>query len=166
MVNGLPGSGKTTLADAIGTAAGVPVYSKDVLKVAIAQAYGYADDAAEQSRAVGAAAMEAVWTLLAEVPAAVVDSWWEPSSRHFVEAGLVRCGQPDVLEVWCDVSPSSRASVMPAGTGTRSSPMRSASTTTGRIGRSTRIRSVWAPCAECAPTDRSAPPTATRSSRS
>ena len=104
MVNGLPGSGKTTLADAIGTAAGVPLYSKDVLKVAIAQAYGYADDAAEQSRAVGAAAMEAVWTLLAEVPAAVVDSWWEPSSRRFVEAGLERCGQPDVLEVWCDVS--------------------------------------------------------------
>jgi predicted kinase len=57
LVNGLPGSGKTTLARRLGAALGVPVVSKDAVKEA----------------------------LLTAVPA------WR------------RCGEPVLVEVWCDV---------------------------------------------------------------
>ncbi|GAB2602672.1 hypothetical protein Aab01nite_62180 [Paractinoplanes abujensis] len=100
LVNGLPGSGKTTLATGLGALLDVPVISKDALKEAVA-------DVAlpVPGRAIGAAAGEMMWSPAAAMPGPVVlESWWfKPRDLRFVEAGLRRCRPRGAVEVWCDV---------------------------------------------------------------
>lgn len=100
MVNGLPGSGKTTLATKLGAALGVPVISKDAVKEALFAAVPTA-----RPRGLGAIAMETAWGLVADAPGCVVlESWWfRPRDLEFTVAGWRRCGAPAVVEVWCDV---------------------------------------------------------------
>jgi predicted kinase len=102
LVNGLPGAGKTTLAPRLAHALGGQVISKDAVKEALAGAAP-----GVPSAALGAAAMEAAWLLAAGTPGTVLlDAWlYRPRDRHHVEAGLILCGKPPVVEVWCDVSP-------------------------------------------------------------
>jgi predicted kinase len=102
LVNGLPGSGKTTLATALATALPAPLIGKDALKEAVADAVpGVA------TGAIGPVVAELMWTLAAAVSGtAVLESWWfAPRDRSFVEAGLRRCAARTVVEVWCDVPP-------------------------------------------------------------
>jgi predicted kinase len=100
MVNGLPGSGKTTLATSLAAALAAPLVSKDALKEAIA---GVAP--AASSSTLGAVAMEAAWSLAASMRGTVViESWWfKPRDLPFAEAGLRRCRARSVVEVWCQV---------------------------------------------------------------
>lgn len=100
MVNGLPGSGKTTLATRLGAALGVPVISKDAVKEALFAAVPTA-----RPRGLGAVAMDAAWGLAADEPGGVVlESWWfRPRDLEFAVAGWRRCGAPAVVEVWCEV---------------------------------------------------------------
>lgn len=101
LVNGLPGSGKTTLATGLAPVLGAPLVSKDILKEALAAAV----DFSAPSLAFGIAAMDAAWALVDSLPGLVVlESWWfKPRDLRFAEAGLSRCGHPAVVEVWCDV---------------------------------------------------------------
>ncbi|MCP2328698.1 putative kinase [Hamadaea flava] len=97
MVNGLPGSGKTTLATGLGAALGVPVISKDVVKDGLRALFP-----AVPARALGAAAMEAAYQLAAGLPGTIIlESWWfRPRDLEFARAGLR--GTP-VVELWCEV---------------------------------------------------------------
>ncbi len=57
-----------------------------------------------QHTALGAAAGETLWTLLAESPVgAVVESWWPRNDRVFVVRGLARAKAPRTVEIWCEV---------------------------------------------------------------
>lgn len=81
LVNGLPGSGRSTLARALAQELSVPLLSKDAIN-------------------------EAVWTVLADCPGgAVVEGWWPTSSRPCVSAGLSGAGVEPARtgEVWCEV---------------------------------------------------------------
>lgn len=100
MVNGLPGAGKSTLATELARALSAPVVSKDAIKEALADVVAVAP-----SSALGGAAMEAAWSLVAALPGTVVvESWWfKPRDLHHVRSGLDRCGAEAVVEVWCDV---------------------------------------------------------------
>ena len=100
LVNGLPGSGKTTLATGLAAVLGAPLISKDAIKVAVAEVVS-----AVPGPALGMAASEMMWTLAAAMSGIVVlESWWfTPRDLGFVEAGLRRCGPASVVEVWCDV---------------------------------------------------------------
>ncbi|NUO59907.1 MAG: AAA family ATPase [Hamadaea sp.] len=97
MVNGLPGSGKSTLATGLGAALGVQVISKDVVKDGLQALFP-----AVPARALGAAAMEAAYTLIAGMTGTVVlESWWfRPRDLEFARAGLRGAA---VVELWCDV---------------------------------------------------------------
>ncbi len=104
IVNGPPGSGKSSLAPALADALGLPLLTKDAVKETLLDELGYADRAA--SRRIGAAAGEVLWTVLASCPdGAVVESWLAPSLREVVRAGLARAGVDRVIEVWCSCPP-------------------------------------------------------------
>jgi predicted kinase len=100
LVNGVPGAGKTTLATALAGALPATLVSKDAIKEALASAVSGASP-----EALGAAAMEAAWTLTAAIDGTIVfDSWWfKPRDLRYAEAGIRRAGHPAVIEVWCDV---------------------------------------------------------------
>jgi len=86
LVNGLPGSGKSTLARALARHTGLPLFSKDVIKEAHADVLGTELAGCPQRRwnaAIGAAASETMWALLADAPAgAVLESCWHASHHR------------------------------------------------------------------------------------
>ncbi len=103
LINGLPASGKSTLSKQLSTALSVPVVSKDVLKEVFAEiAQGHVS-----STRLGQIASETMWELSAEIAGTViVESWWfGPRDIDFVLGGIAKSGQPQVIEVWCEVSP-------------------------------------------------------------
>jgi len=107
LVNGLPGSGKTSLARMLAGHLGLPLFSKDVIKETHADVLGTELAGWPQRRwnaAIGAAASETMWALLADAPAgAVLESCWPTDRRHFVVQGLTRANIPAAVEIWCDV---------------------------------------------------------------
>ena len=108
LVNGVPGSGKTTLARQIARELSLPLLSKDLVKESVADALPaplLAEHGAGHS-ALGRGASEALWALLGASPTGgVVESWFWPQAQPLVAAGLDRAGfaMAAVPEVWCDV---------------------------------------------------------------
>jgi hypothetical protein len=81
LVNGLPGAGKTTLARTLSQALRAPLFSKDTIKEAHADVLGAEPPPGWSQRrwnsALGAAASETMWALLADAgDAAVLESCW------------------------------------------------------------------------------------------
>ena len=99
LVNGLPGAGKTTLATALARRLEIPLLAKDAIKEAVADAVP-----GVVVPGLGPAVMELVWRLAAATPGPViVESWWfAPRDRQFARDGLRRCGNPAVVELWCE----------------------------------------------------------------
>lgn len=98
LVNGLPGAGKTTLARILARDLRLPLFSKDMIKETHADVLG-------RNAALGAAAGETLWTLLAASPVgAILESWWPADVRDFVVRGLARADTAQVVEIWCDVA--------------------------------------------------------------
>ncbi|GAB6940466.1 AAA family ATPase [Isoptericola variabilis] len=107
LVNGLPGSGKTTLAGPLAARLGAPWLGKDAVKEALADAVGPGAAPLVGTEVVGVAATEAVWRLAsAPLPRVVVDAWWfRPHDLDHALRGLATAGADAVVEVWCDVPP-------------------------------------------------------------
>jgi len=103
MVNGLPGSGKSSLSPRLAEALGATLLSKDRIKDALAEAVG-----ADLPAGLGGVAMDTVYALAASFDGTVVlDSWWfRPRDLEHARAGLLRCGATASAEVWCDVPPT------------------------------------------------------------
>ncbi|MFD3444227.1 AAA family ATPase [Microbacteriaceae bacterium 4G12] len=102
LVNGLPGSGKTSLAMALAAELGWPCLSRDAIKERLA-----AQNPHDASNIVGAVAMRELWRQAAELPAFVAESWWfRPRDLEFAMSGLEVAGVKTVIEVWCEVPPT------------------------------------------------------------
>lgn len=106
LVNGLPGSGKTTLAQSIAMRLGVPLLSKDTIKECVADGMGPSVYNEGPGSPLGAGASIALWELLRLSPTGgIVESWFDPRQVRYVRAGLerARLDPSDVPELWCDV---------------------------------------------------------------
>jgi len=103
LVNGLPGSGKTSLAHQLSAHLRIPLLSKDTIKESLANLTA----GTVASSRLGSVAMETIWALAAEMPGALlVESWWfRPRDLDFALAGVQTAGIKTVIEVWCDVPP-------------------------------------------------------------
>jgi len=99
LVNGLPGSGKTTLAVQLGVLMDLPVLAKDAVKEALADVAG----PAFPGPVLGEAAMNVIWELTAAAEGAViVDSfWYRPRDLEVARAGLHSRGAVHAVELWC-----------------------------------------------------------------
>ncbi|MFV2172369.1 AAA family ATPase [Actinomadura sp. LOL_016] len=108
MLNGAPGSGKTTLARPLAQTLRLPLFSKDLIKETHADVLGAhhpgGGDQRDWSRRLGAAASDSMWALLRTASGgATLESFWPASTRPFVCAGLDRAEAGVPLEIWCDV---------------------------------------------------------------
>jgi predicted kinase len=103
LVNGLPGSGKTTLATQLAARLSVPLVSTDAVKELLADAFP-----ATPVSALSSIATDTAWSLVAETPGTVIlDSWlFRPRDLPFVKTGLERCCAAMVVELWCDAPPA------------------------------------------------------------
>ncbi|MEV0295444.1 AAA family ATPase [Nocardia sp. NPDC050710] len=101
LVNGLPGSGKSTLGRSLAAALSAQFLSKDAVKEALAACV----DDPVAIPALGGIAMDTVWVLARSTPTAVViDSWWfKPRDLQYAVAGIEKTGADRAVEVWCDV---------------------------------------------------------------
>lgn len=101
VVNGLPASGKSTLAPVLADELGFLAIEKDAIKERFADIAWPRLDARE----LGAAAMDTMWRLAAVEPdGAVLDgTWFGDRAAGFLAAGLATAGHPRMVEVWCDV---------------------------------------------------------------
>jgi predicted kinase len=103
LVNGLPGSGKTTLSATLAGVLGCPLLARDPITEALVDLAG----PMIAPEALGGIAMDTVWAMAGEVEAGVVvdASWHRERDLEFARAGVERAGSPRTVEVWCDVDP-------------------------------------------------------------
>jgi glucokinase len=108
LVNGIPATGKTSIARAIGARLHLPVLSLDSVKEALFEELGTEDGDREYGRALGRASMLAIWSMVADFQpdaAIVVEAWFRQPPHDVVLRGLERAGIEQWIEVWCHASP-------------------------------------------------------------
>jgi predicted kinase len=104
LINGLPGSGKTTLARRVKQRSGWPGVSKDAIKEALTSVA----DGTMTSGQLGAVAINAAWSMAAAMAGVViVESWlFRPRDLAGARSGVRTAGASHVVEVWCEVDPA------------------------------------------------------------
>jgi glucokinase len=102
LVNGIPGSGKTTLSGPLANELGFPLLAKDTIKESLFDSLGVRDRA--WSRQLGAASANIISALVRRMPCPVViDLNVSPEHRHYFVDDCKRAEVELVVEVWCDV---------------------------------------------------------------
>ena len=106
LVNGVPASGKSTVARTVAQATGWPLLTLDTVKEAFFAHLGTGDRG--HNRLLGKASYQAIFSLLADWPdesAAVIDAWFGFQPFDVLQNHLARIGDCRVMEVWCHAPP-------------------------------------------------------------
>jgi predicted kinase len=98
LVTGPPGAGKTTIAVPLAAELGFPLLAKDRIKETLHDALGLEPGLA-WSRRLGGAAVELLWALAADAPAAVLEANFWPDDPRVRSRLLSLCPTP--IEVHC-----------------------------------------------------------------
>ena len=107
LVSGAPGSGKTTLAEPLAQALGLPLFSKDHIKETLMEALQGPPGDLGFSRRIGGAAMDVLWRMAGQAPAAVLEANFRPHNAY--ERRQVEALAADVVEVHCVCPPAEAA---------------------------------------------------------
>ncbi len=105
LVNGVPASGKSVVAQALAKATGWPVVTLDTVKEPFMQALQPVDR--PFNRKLGQAAYQAMFGLLADAPAGtfILDAWFGFQPDAILSEGLARAGVASAVEIWCATQP-------------------------------------------------------------
>jgi glucokinase len=105
LVNGVPASGKSTVARALSQRLGWPILALDTLKQPFLDELPPGDRLF--NRTLGRAAYRAMWRILAEAPPGgfVLDAWFGFQPPDRLRDGLEEAGIDTAAEVWCTAPP-------------------------------------------------------------
>jgi glucokinase len=106
MINGVPASGKSSVARALADETGWPILTLDTIKNPFLATLPPGDRLF--NRTLGRASYAAIFDLVADAPASstfIIDAWFGFQSLDVLEAGLARAGVTDLAEVWCHAPP-------------------------------------------------------------
>jgi glucokinase len=123
MVNGVPASGKSSVARALADATGWPILTLDTIKNPFLATLPPGDRLF--NRTLGRASYAAIFDLIADAPSGgsfIVDAWFGFQPLDVLQAGLARARVTDLAEVWCHAPPqtvgdryAARLTMRPAG---------------------------------------------------
>jgi glucokinase len=102
LVNGVPASGKSTVARAVAGANGWPLLTLDTIKEAFFDHLGTGDR--DFNRLLGKASYQAIFAAIADFPddvVAVVDAWFGFQPADVLQSHLARAGIGRAVEIWC-----------------------------------------------------------------
>lgn len=106
LVNGVPASGKSHVAQALSAQTGWPVLALDTIKNPFLELIENVDR--PFNRTLGQASYKAIWSLVADAPAGstvIVDAWFGFQPAAVLEAHLAMAGVTETLEIWCEAPP-------------------------------------------------------------
>ena len=106
LVNGVPASGKSTVARQIAGAGGWPMLALDTVKEALFAHLGTGDR--EHNRLFGRASYQAMFSVIGDWPAgsvAVIDAWFGFQPPEVLQAHIASAGLTTIVEVWCHAPP-------------------------------------------------------------
>lgn len=106
LVNGVPASGKSTVARALAQRLDCPLLALDTVKEALFGQLGIGDR--EYNRKMGRASYAAIWALVSEFPrdcVVVVDAWFGFQPVEVLGGHLHHADIGGVVEVWCHAPP-------------------------------------------------------------
>lgn len=121
LVNGIPASGKSTLARALAQHFSLPYLSLDDIKEPFMAQLDNVDR--KLNRRLGYAAYQAIWSMVAQAPQRciyVIDAWYGFQPRELLRKYLREAGVTQVLEVWNQISAELAAERYAARLGQRS----------------------------------------------
>lgn len=102
LVNGIPASGKSTVARAISDAKGWPLLTLDTIKEALFVHLGTGDR--DYNRLLGKASYQAIFAIIHDFPdgsSVVIDAWFGFQPFAVLQDHLAQAGIGQVAEVWC-----------------------------------------------------------------
>lgn len=111
MVNGVPASGKSSVARGLSEATGWPVYALDTVKDPFLAEFGAGGMTIDRpfNRVLGRASYRAIFALIAAAPpgaTVIVDAWFGFQPRALLEELAAAAGVTEISEVWCHTAPA------------------------------------------------------------
>ncbi|OJX80283.1 AAA family ATPase [Leifsonia sp. 71-9] len=102
LINGVPASGKTTLARRLEDALGLPLVTKDDIKESLADAVSVP----LPTSPLGAIASDTMWALAGLIDGTVIveSFWFSGRDGGFLRRGLEEAGIVGGVELWCEAS--------------------------------------------------------------
>lgn len=110
LVNGVPASGKSTVAEILGRRLSMPILTLDTIKEAFFDHLGIGDR--DYNRLLGKASYEAIFRSIAGFPdgvGAIIDAWHKFQPTEVLQAHLQLASAGPVIEVWCHAPPATVA---------------------------------------------------------
>ena len=102
LVNGIPASGKSTVAQTISSTKGWPLLTLDTIKEAFFAHLGIGDR--DYNRLLGKASYQAIFALIKDFPngwTVVIDAWFGFQPIEVLQGHIAYAGIRQLTEVWC-----------------------------------------------------------------